>query len=472
MFPEAVILFHQAAADTRILTDAEQEASSLNSLNFVFMRLGEHAQAQEFQLQVLALQECLQDPRGHALCLDSLARIHLRIGQPQGALEALHAGLNLARQAGEWRTVTVLLGTLRKLEHQSGHQQLAQTLLQEGLVLAGQLGDALTQVDMLTIISISQVQSEHELQGLMAALQTQDRALELCGTTGFSAARVLLLHRGKVRRSTDPQAAEVALRQMLTEAETFSLQMEARDLNLRLMEVCRQTGRYQEALDHRVRYHALHQQLYGEEQDHRAPALLIIHQVGRERKLAASFQALNTELLETNTVLAQASADKERLLDQVRHQALHDPLTGLPNRALLRIKMEDVVTQAAESGEVFAVMYIDLDGRKAVNDTYGHALGDQLLIKVAYRLKRYLRRDDLMARLGGDEFTVIARHLTSSQTARLIVQKLPELLSTRYPLEKHYIEVGASIGVSLYPHHGLDAATLQHQTDVAMTLVK
>jgi diguanylate cyclase (GGDEF)-like protein len=156
----------------------------------------------------------------------------------------------------------------------------------------------------------------------------------------------------------------------------------------------------------------------------------------------------------------------------VRHLAYNDTLTGLPNRALFNDHLNRFIKRASESGQALAVLFLDLDRFKFVNDTLGHEIGDRLLKSVARRLKHCVRANDCVARLGGDEFTVILDDLPNSGVAANAAQKICRALSTPFEIDSHDIFVSASIGISLFPADGGDVSTLVRHADTAMYRAK
>lgn len=154
--------------------------------------------------------------------------------------------------------------------------------------------------------------------------------------------------------------------------------------------------------------------------------------------------------------------------DQLKRIANFDVLTGLPNRTMLRERLEQALRVATRLDDMVAVLFIDLDQFKQVNDTLGHGSGDELLKLVARRLKEACRKEDTLGRLGGDEFIVVARHIQSRSGASTLAAKLIHALDTPFDLEGHEIFVGGSIGVSLFPQDAPDASTMIRNADVAM----
>ena len=153
---------------------------------------------------------------------------------------------------------------------------------------------------------------------------------------------------------------------------------------------------------------------------------------------------------------------------RLRHQALHDDLTDLPNRTLLYERMEDAMSAAGRSGELAALLLIDLDRFKEVNDTLGHDHGDRLLEEVAVRLRDVVRRGDTLARLGGDEFAVLLRGLPDRGVAVELAGRLQDALERPFTLNGVVAVLDASIGIAHCPEHGTDVHLLLQRADVAM----
>lgn len=155
---------------------------------------------------------------------------------------------------------------------------------------------------------------------------------------------------------------------------------------------------------------------------------------------------------------------------QLEHIAFYDPLTGLPNRALLADRMRQAMAQALRRGRSMAVVYLDLDGFKAVNDTHGHAVGDRLLIALAQRMRAALREEDTLARLGGDEFVAL---LPDGEACSAAVRRLLAAAAEPIQVQGLDLQVSASVGVTLYPQaDAVDADQLLRQADQAMYQAK
>lgn len=151
----------------------------------------------------------------------------------------------------------------------------------------------------------------------------------------------------------------------------------------------------------------------------------------------------------------------------IEHQALHDALTQLPNRLLLQDRLEQTITSSRRSGQEFALLIMDLDRFKEINDTVGHQIGDEILEQVAKRMLKVARETDTVARLGGDEFAILLP-ATPTDRARHMAEKIRLVLRRTFDVGHHSFVVGASVGVAMYPEHGETAESLLRRADVAM----
>ena len=154
------------------------------------------------------------------------------------------------------------------------------------------------------------------------------------------------------------------------------------------------------------------------------------------------------------------------------HQALHDALTGLPNRVLFHDRVRQGIESARRSGSTAAVMVMDLDHFKEINDTLGHYHGDRLLQLVGERLSSVLRAEDTVARMGGDEFAVLLPSVADAGAAMEVADKLLGELRQSFEIDGLTLEVGASVGIACFPDHGEDGETLLQRADIAMYVAK
>ncbi len=178
------------------------------------------------------------------------------------------------------------------------------------------------------------------------------------------------------------------------------------------------------------------------------------------------------ELASTNQRLILEVKERTEIERQVLAMAHFDSVTGLPNRNLLRDRMEQALLQARRSGESVAIMFLDLDRFKNINDTLGHLVGDGLLKQVAVRLSMTLRTSDTLARLGGDEFVLILPGLSLSDRVDTVAEKLISALQAPLVVQEHALHITTSIGICIYPQDGTDTDALLQNADTAMYQAK
>jgi diguanylate cyclase (GGDEF)-like protein len=169
--------------------------------------------------------------------------------------------------------------------------------------------------------------------------------------------------------------------------------------------------------------------------------------------------------------VGQALVKASKMLQEAQHRGHHDGLTGLANRVLFDEIVEHDLAICGRTEAPLAVLYVDLDGFKAVNDTHGHATGDELLCAVAARLKNGIRSSDLAARLGGDEFAIVLVN-TNMEAAATVAGKLADSVSMPYSIGQLRIEISASIGVAGYPDSGTSSEALLRSADETMYKAK
>lgn len=166
-------------------------------------------------------------------------------------------------------------------------------------------------------------------------------------------------------------------------------------------------------------------------------------------------------------VSSQKAAEEE-----LERMAYYDPLTGLPNRTLFKDRLQHEIDVAQRKGTRIAVLFIDLDRFKYVNDTLGHEAGDRLLVEASRRIRRSVRQSDTLARLGGDEFTLILADIGKSAAASIVAEKVIRSLQQEFQIDGREVFIGASVGIGLYPDDGQNVSALIKNADTAMYLAK
>ena len=205
---------------------------------------------------------------------------------------------------------------------------------------------------------------------------------------------------------------------------------------------------------------------------------LVLANVKAQAMAEAAEQAA-AQLREANERLVVATVNTQTMADaaetsaaQMSYLAEHDFLTGLPNRSLLTDRMIQAIALAERHGKTVALMYMDLDHFKDINDSLGHAVGDQLLKSVAARLQACVRHSDTVSRQGGDEFAVLLPEVEAENDAIIIAQKLIEAMTAPHLIGGHQLQVTLSIGISHFPDDGRDVDTVLKHADTAMYRAK
>ena len=177
-------------------------------------------------------------------------------------------------------------------------------------------------------------------------------------------------------------------------------------------------------------------------------------------------------LLQFVSTQVAAAIERKQAETWLRHIARHDALTDLPNRGLFNDRLRDALTRTAPSDDRLALLYIDLDRFKQVNDTFGHATGDLLLKEVGHRIRHCVRESDTVGRIGGDEFVVLLNPVKLPEHASMVAEKIRASLNLPFQLAEHHVQISASLGVAVYPEHGDEKKRLIRHADSAMYRAK
>jgi diguanylate cyclase len=197
-----------------------------------------------------------------------------------------------------------------------------------------------------------------------------------------------------------------------------------------------------------------------------------------ERSLAASRQEAMTarqqlaRLAETNARLKELALHYQQEVARARHFALHDELTRLPNRTLLLDRMTQVLARSKRCDKQFALLFLDLDGFKDINDRLGHVTGDKVLQRVAERLLSCVRGGDTACRYGGDEFVLLLPEVETERRAMEVAEKIRGHLAKPYEIDGHSIALTATVGIAVYPNNGVGQVDLIEYADATMYRAK
>ena len=190
------------------------------------------------------------------------------------------------------------------------------------------------------------------------------------------------------------------------------------------------------------------------------------------RRQARPLKEAEQVFLDGQAKLASIALEHRQITNRLAYQAQHDSLTGLPNRALQEDRLQQAIALARRQGKMAAVVYLDLDRFKLINDSLGHGVGDLLLVQVAQRLRSAVREADTLARTGGDEFTAVLVGVEDPREVEVLGERLVAAMEKPFPIQDRELFVSISVGVAIFPQDGDDSATLQKNADVAMYVAK
>ncbi|MBZ9712660.1 GGDEF domain-containing protein [Deinococcus multiflagellatus] len=438
--------------------------NNANALSVAYFRLGHYPEGMEHALRGLQLAQLHGDGVLEAKVLSNMALMAWELQDHEDAL-ALHqrvAGVLAALQAaGEGGGMPALQGAINDLNiaidhYHLGHPEQALALGQAALPTLRALGLRQPEAVALTYLTLTLLDlGRHE-----DARPLCEAALELhrAGQEKDFEAYTLLARARLHGHAGDPGAAQTDLRAALALAQSAGLRGREAEVHAALAEQYEAARDFEAALHHHKRYVTLERALHAQTLDRKAKVLAVQAKVSLLQREAELERRRSAELEQLNAELRQAE-------HRARTLATHDPLTGLPNRALFLEGLDQALGRAGP--EPLALLFLDLDGFKAVNDTLGHAAGDELLREVARRLRAGVRESDLLARLSGDEFVVMLRGLDEGGATQVGARLLGALQGTVW-LGAEAVQVGASCGCALYPGQARDREALLHAADQAM----
>ena len=187
---------------------------------------------------------------------------------------------------------------------------------------------------------------------------------------------------------------------------------------------------------------------------------------------APAYTAADGELLQYVCTQVASAIERKQTERHLQHMATHDPLTDLPNRTLFNDRLDVALERARRDGEILALLYLDLDDFKTINDRHGHDVGDAVLRELALRLSGLVRGSDTVARIGGDEFCILLVNIAETGAANAVVDKVRRTAFAPYRIEGVSLALSVSVGLALYPHQGTDKQELLRRADMGMYSAK
>lgn len=461
-FETTVIYCGEALPLCRAVGDSALEARVLNALGLAKQGLQLYDEALEFFLESLRIAERLEDQVARLRTLNNIAQLYQKNDNLAQAQELQREALELAERLGQPHYVGACLTSLISIHADLNDHAEVLRLSQQALPIVREhlhptWESWLVKSTAHALLELGRTQEAYErsLEGLRQAQERQDSSdvIALGQVTGEI-----------LSRQSRHAEAVTLLQDTLRLSEEVGNVLHQSQTHLLLSRLAEARGRYKQALKHTQAHFALERQLHARDLQTRTQSLA--GQVHMELlKREAEIERLR------NVELAQANRDLQVTQSALLRQANRDPLTNLLNHTHFKERVQQAL-QVQPGGTYSALIFVDLDEFKAVNDTYGHATGDLLLKLVARRLKRGVRSKDLVGRMGGDEFLVFLRKLSHPDDAYQISQKLLGALREPYALAGRTIEVSASLGYTIAPSDGMDAEGLLRHADLAMYHVK
>ena len=466
-WPAALAALERCVALAERLGDAELLVRATNGLGMAFQRQG------QFGLAFQYYQRCVAQARssGHVIAearsLVNIGLLYAQMGEHQQALatyrEVIERTATVDPQ-GQVRTVAAI--NLAEVLRETGDMAQALQVAEQWLPVALANGSALhastfrfVRGTALLALGGDAGKAMTDLQEACAEARTAEEHNNLAGA-------LVALGRGPIATG-QLDAADHALQEAeaIASVDGGAIAYD-NGVHKLLLELRKKQRRFEEALVHAELQMALEENTNRERASRRTQVLTMEFEIAKLARLAEAEKQRSESLTQANDALQQL---KGRLEYEVRH----DALTGLINRRHFLELLDLSLRGAATAGQQLALAYVDVDGFKAVNDTYGHDAGDAMLVQIAARLKSATRDRDEVARLGGDEFIVLFDGLRSVADARASAERLLAALRER-PIHwrGNALPLSASVGVASFPQHASDAAALVRRADEAMYTAK
>ncbi|MFC4425910.1 EAL domain-containing protein [Deinococcus navajonensis] len=458
---ETIELSAGALEFAREAQDLQLETRLLGGLALAHHRLGEYDRAFEYFLNSLRLAQQNNDEPGRFRALNNLASLYTDTGNTQQALAAQQDALAIAQHLPPPFRGSAMTHLIAIHSQLGDHEQVLR-LAEESLPLIREhcpprwLGTITRDVCRALLALGRPRQSLEAARQSLEEAQSQRDQENICALTLAEAAALMALGEWPAARSPLLAALERS-------REMGSRPLEVEALKL-LAELHEGLGNHREALGYAREHFGLERQIHAREVESRSQLLTA------EIRLELLHREAEIERLR-NVELAQANSALQETQQVLLHRATHDPLTGVANRAHFQHTAQQALA-GLQPGEHVALIFIDLDRFKEINDTLGHHAGDQLLQEVARRLSTAVRATDLVGRVGGDEFTVLLRRVAALEDVTTVAEKLRAALDLPFDLGSGLAQITASVGCAVAPTDGATAEALQQHADVAMYRVK
>ena len=419
--------------------DDDLIATALNGLGGGYLVIGAYPEALQHLLRALNLYRSLGDQIGEAATRSNVGRLYLLLDDAPKALTHLEQALDLAQSTGNRRLEAEIHDNLCNALRQTGQIKLASAHGLRSIEMYQELQYHPGEAEALSSVGDLYLELEDYAQALNFLTLTAEVAQKIGHRQEAARAlrRIGTLH----ARESRLEMALTYLQRGLDAAQESGSRSEVVHCHAELTEVYKKLGDTAAALDHFESFYRAERQLFDQESDRRLKTIEIIHNVENTRKDAEIYQLRNVELQREVEERKQAQSALERL-------ATIDTLTGLANRRYFLELAERAFYQAQRYNRPLSVVMIDVDNFKQINDTFGHAAGDQVLAGISKRMQQVLRRSDILGRYGGDEFVVLLPE-TGQEGARRMTERLREAVARNVETIGNLdLPVSLSVGVS------------------------
>lgn len=422
-YGKAFSQYQQSLSYARAAHDQNGEARVLGNIAILYDEMGQAARALQLKREVLAIGIALETPLRCVIMANNIAEGLLGQGEFEAALEIIRRWRPVAQNEGFEFPDTLLLANQGWAKLGLGQREEALCDLEEAVEHGRRLGDFHSICGALVNLGLAYREAGRDDQ----ALDVLNEAFQRC-----------------------------------EKGDAFVLQARA---SRALMGLHEAHARFSEALKYAQTVLRLQEGVHAAQMSRRTQVQLVEFEIDRLRSQAELERQKSEVLQESNQLL-------HSLQENLQHEATHDALTGLYNRRYFLQLLELTLAAAQTSGTRFAIAYLDLDGFKAVNDTYGHHVGDALLTEIARRAISAVRAEDVVARLGGDEFAIILKDLQRADDAKRQALRLARAIQGSFVWNEIQLQCQVSVGVSTFPEAGHTASELLQEADSEMYLRK
>lgn len=420
-----------------------------NEFGRLYYFLSDYPNALSNYQRTLQLAQKIGHTNRQAASCHNIGLVHFSLGDYERALEILHQGLEIATQSGDRWVEGFLLGSLAEVHYHRKEYEQALTYGLCSLDLARRNGTPTLVNGALLAVSWTYFELG-QLDRAQACLEEIEQTVEASGDwRGLAEAKRALGE--QTNRRGLPSEALPALEQALGLAVSLGEKAMQANCHRALAESYRQLGRYKKALQHFQAYHELDKTIFNEKSDLRLRMLEVTHNL-KTAKQEAEIYRLNAQMLQ------QQVEEQRRLQASLEHLAAHDALTGLFNRRALFSLGEELIRSRRKSQFPLALLMIDLDHFKEVNDSYGHSIGDSILAKISALLTQNMRNVDLLCRYGGDEFAILMPGRGKAE-AEKVARRLCRVVAEhpfRAGTESLHITLSVGLAVTRRPSGSLD----------------